>query len=252
MILVAVVWSGDELVGRTGIEDLITWPYTSPEGDKYQRLLDQVQEALIGFSADCHRYGVHSAAVVSAPDPGTYGFTKRGPYASWMNDLAAWFQDEVYPSQIGKRRFRLVDSNVLTIRLEFKDQWHAEKSDENANHIYSFCNSMFHLMMRLYVLADTSLEVKAVSAMTRPTDVLEARSDRRPAHQRYTRTSSRALQRSAISVPWQLQSSQSSPIERRQSQNEADLAGHLRGKRCNRRKDPGAHRRGAQYQSRHL
>lgn len=73
-----------------------------------------------------------------------------------MNELSAWFQDEVYPSQVGKCRFRLVNFNILSSRLELRDQWHAEKSDENANHISSFCNSMFHLLMRLYVLADIS------------------------------------------------------------------------------------------------
>ena len=101
-----------------------------------------------------------------------------------MNELSAWFQDEVYPSQVGKCRFRLVNFNILSSRLELRDQWHAEKSDENANHISSFCNSMFHLLMRLYVLADISLEVKA-SAMSRPTGVLEKRHDPRAPHQRY-------------------------------------------------------------------
>ena len=83
----------------------------------------------------------------------------------WVGD---WFQDEVYKTQVGKCRFRLVNVNVLNVRMDLRDQWHCEKSDENANHIYSFCQSVFHLMMRLYVLGDISLEVAASSPMNRP------------------------------------------------------------------------------------
>ena len=92
-----------------------------------------------------------------------------------MNQLCAGFQDEVYPSQIGKCRFRLINSNILTNRLELVPQWHAEKSDENANRIYSFCKSMFHLLMRLHVISNISLEVRANSDMNRPLGVLEER-----------------------------------------------------------------------------
>lgn len=84
------------------------------------------------------------------------------------------------PSQIGKCRFRLINSNVLTNRLELRDQWHADKSDENANRIYSFCNSMFHLLMRLFAISDIALEVAANSELNRPVGILELRSDRKP------------------------------------------------------------------------
>ena len=134
MILVAVVWSGNELVGKKGIESMGSWPYDAPDGDHHERLMDYVQAELVGFAADCHRYAVHSAAVVSAPDPADYSFATGGAFASWMNQLSGWFQDEVYPSQIGKCRLRLININVLTNRLELRDQWHADKSDENANH----------------------------------------------------------------------------------------------------------------------
>ena len=100
----------------------------------------------------------------------------------WVGD---WFQDEVYKTQVGKCRFRLVNVNVLNVRMDLRDQWHCEKSDENANHIYSFCQSVFHLMMRLYVLGDISLEVAASSPMNRPLGILEERQDRLPPNQRY-------------------------------------------------------------------
>ena len=87
MILVAVVWSGNELVGKKGIEG---------EG-----LMNYIQ-------------AVHSAAVVSAPDPADYSFATGGTYASWMNQLCSWFQDEVYPSQIGKCRFWAFGSSMST------------------------------------------------------------------------------------------------------------------------------------------
>ena len=47
--------------------------------------------------------------------------------------------------------------------MDLRDQWHCEKSDENANHLFSFCQSVFHLLMRLYVLGDIALEVAATS-----------------------------------------------------------------------------------------
>ena len=81
--------------------------------------------------------------------------------------------------------FRLINVNVLTNRLELRDQWHADKSDENANHIYSFCNSMFHLLMRLFVISDIALEVAANSELNRPLGVLELRSDRKPRNDKY-------------------------------------------------------------------
>ena len=105
MILVAVVWSGNELVGKKGIESMSCWPYDSPDDDHHERLMNHVQAELIGFAADCHRYAVHSAAVVSAPDPADYSFASGGAFASWMNQLCGWFQDEVYPQPDWKVSF---------------------------------------------------------------------------------------------------------------------------------------------------
>lgn len=62
MILVAVEWSGKELVGKKGIEGMLSWPFDAPDGDHHVRLMDEVQAELVGFAADCHRYAVHSAA----------------------------------------------------------------------------------------------------------------------------------------------------------------------------------------------
>ena len=51
--------------------------------------------------------------------------------------------------------------------------------------MFSFCQSVFHLLMRLYVLGDIALEVAATSSMNRPLGVLELRDDRLPPNQRY-------------------------------------------------------------------
>ena len=185
MLLVGVVGSGNELIGKKGIEAQTSWPFDHPDGDHYMELQEKVQEELVGFAADMFRYGVHSAALISAPDAETYNLTRNGPFSDWYNRLSQWFQDEVYGSQVGKCRFRLVNINVLNIRMDLRDQWHCEKSDENANHMFSFCQSVFHLLMRLYVLGDIALEVAASSPMNRPLGVLELRDDRLPPNQRY-------------------------------------------------------------------
>ena len=51
--------------------------------------------------------------------------------------------------------------------------------------MFSFCQSVFHLLMRLYVLGDIALEVAASSKMNRLLGLLELRDDRLPPNQRY-------------------------------------------------------------------
>ena len=132
--MVGVVWSGNELIGKSGIEAQTSWPFDHPDGDHYMELQEKVQDELVGFAADMFRYAVHSAALISVPDGETYNFSRNSPFNDWYNRLSQWFQDEVYKSQIGKCRFRLVNINVLHVRMDLRDQWHCEKSDENANH----------------------------------------------------------------------------------------------------------------------
>ena len=63
MLLVGVVWSGNELIGKKGIEAQSSWPFDHPDGDHYMELQEKVQEELVGFAADMFRYGVHSADI---------------------------------------------------------------------------------------------------------------------------------------------------------------------------------------------
>ena len=88
MLLVGVVWAGNELIGKKGIEAQTSWPFDHPDGDHYMELQEKVQEELVGFAADMFRYGVHSAALISAPDPDGVGIC----------EVAAVVPNPVFPS----------------------------------------------------------------------------------------------------------------------------------------------------------
>ena len=87
-----IVWSGNELCGKYGIEPLPTWGQDSPEGD-FNELMTRVQGNVPWWNKQLQEIGVDQAALAGEPDHTVHGLGMV--FTTCLDRFKAWFHDNV-------------------------------------------------------------------------------------------------------------------------------------------------------------
>eukprot|EP00435_Cladocopium_sp_Y103_P021171 s3411_g5.t1 len=135
-----IVWCGNELCGKYGIDPLPMWDQDAPEGD-YMQLMADCKRHMTWWNKQLMELGVDQAAVVGEPDPIVYGLGLT--FTHWMDAYKKWFFSDILPLN---DRLRWITNNVLPPNLELRDLFHAQESEYNRRHMLEYFNSMFHLL----------------------------------------------------------------------------------------------------------
>eukprot|EP00435_Cladocopium_sp_Y103_P043739 s3220_g12.t1 len=139
-VISVIVWSGNELCGRQGIEPLPMWGQDAPEGD-YHQLMADCKRHMTWWNDQLMALGVDQAAVVGEPDEMVYGLGMV--FTHWMGNFKTWFHSELAPTN---DRIRWIRNCVLPPSLELRDLYNASESEFNRRQMLEYYNSMFHLL----------------------------------------------------------------------------------------------------------
>ena len=94
----ASFWSGNEVCGEYGVEPLPIWGH---------------QGNIVWWNNQLKELGVDQAALISEPDPLTYGLGLV--FTTFMDRLKAWFHTEIAEDN---ERIRWIQNDKLPPRLE--------------------------------------------------------------------------------------------------------------------------------------
>ena len=86
-IISVIFWSGNEVCGEYGIEPLPIWGQQDPQGD-WNAIMDRVKGNIVWWNKQLKELGVDQAALISEPDPLTYGL--RLVFTTFMERLKTW------------------------------------------------------------------------------------------------------------------------------------------------------------------
>ncbi|CAL1153271.1 unnamed protein product [Cladocopium goreaui] len=132
-IVSLVVWSGNELVGKYGIDETGHWPYDYPEGI-YPDLLADCKRHLTWYSDQLKKLGIGAAALLCEPDEEIYGSRPCGRMLH--KELREAFHAEL--SEYPHGHIKWLVNDELPYRLVLKDHYHAEQSEANAHKMVHF------------------------------------------------------------------------------------------------------------------
>ena len=102
--------------------------------------MDRVKGNIVWWSKQLKDLGVDQAALVSEPNPLTYGLGLI--FTTFMERLKTWFHADI-PED--KERLRWFQNDKLPPRLELRDYFHAFETELNRNEMIGYVMAMLHL-----------------------------------------------------------------------------------------------------------
>jgi len=139
-VISVIVWSGNEVCGEHGVEPLPIWGQREPQGD-WNAIMDRVKGNLVWWNKQLKELGVDQAALISEPDPLTYGLSLI--FTTFMDRLKAWFHAEIAEDN---DRIRWIQNDKLPPRLELRDYFHAFETELNRNEMIGYVMATLHML----------------------------------------------------------------------------------------------------------
>ena len=129
-------WSGNEVCRE--YEPLPIWGQRDPQGD-WNAIMDRVKGNIVWWNKQLKELGVDQAALISEPDPLTYGL--GFVFTTFMDRLKAWVHAELAEDN---ERLRWIQNDKLPPRLELRDYFHAfERVEQKRNDWLRHGNTAF-------------------------------------------------------------------------------------------------------------
>ena len=135
-IHVVVYWSGNELVGPTGVEDEPDWPHR-PSNLSTKEVYDGLEQSIRILAGICRE--AESAVLLSCPKADLYGF---GPV--W--DHTFKFVNEAAT----QRGLKVVECTIMVDALELGDRYHMKKTPANIEVATTFITNILHLLQAVH------------------------------------------------------------------------------------------------------
>ena len=103
--------------------------------------MDRVKGNIVWWNKQLKELGVDQAALISEPDPLTYGL--RLVFTTFMERLKTWFHAELAEDN---ERLRWIQNDKLPPRLELRDYFHAFETEWNRNEMIGYVMATLHLL----------------------------------------------------------------------------------------------------------
>ena len=144
---VIAFWNGNELVGKKGITDDISWPWNRSEGDPAEWMAT-VRRHIATLVESCRKRNVSSLGFMSNTNGAMYTL---GPQYTEFMLLVKGHVEETYGQGFWQQNaiglsVKYVESSEWAERVELRDQYHMELSDKNQH------ETLVYFMSLLYVL----------------------------------------------------------------------------------------------------
>ena len=135
-IHVVVYWSGNELVGPTGVEDEPDWPYR-PSNLNPAEVYNGLEQSIRILAGICRE--AESAVLLSCPKSDLYGF---GPV--WDHAF------EYVKKEATRHGMMVVECTIMVDALELGDRYHMKKTPSNIEVATSFVTNILRLLQAVY------------------------------------------------------------------------------------------------------
>ena len=135
-IHVVVYWSGNELVGPTGVEDEPDWPYR-PSNLNPAEVYNGLEQSIRILAGICRE--AESAVLLSCPKSDLYGF---GPV--WDHAF------EYVKKETTRHGMMVVECTIMVDALELGDRYHMKKTPSNIEVATSFVTNILRLLQAVY------------------------------------------------------------------------------------------------------
>ena len=144
-IHVNVVWSGNELVGETGIVSTNRYPYAEARGDPLKIEAD-TKRHLTWYVEQGRKAGCNVLALSCIPNASIYEL--HSIYTHFGKDIKHWLREKYEEPDVV-----IVDLDPLMWQMELKDQYHMTFCDKNQSRVLSWFNANFYILHLSSILA---------------------------------------------------------------------------------------------------
>ena len=133
---VVAYWSGNELVGPTGVEDEPDWPHR-PSNMNTKEVYDGLEQSIRILAGICHE--AESEVSLTCPKADLYGL---GP---------VWDHAFRFVSQVAAQNdLKVVECTIMVDALELGDRYHMKKTPANIEVATTFVTNILHLLQAVH------------------------------------------------------------------------------------------------------